>query len=236
MDHVIIVAAGSGERLGAGVPKALVEVAGAPLVAWSIRAAAACPRVAGIVVAAPREHVELMRRAIPAGLDVPVVVVQGGSSRQRSVLAALDRVPNDATGIAVHDAARPLITPEAFDSVLAVLEDVPAAIAASPVADTLKRAGTDALVAATIDRAGLWRAETPQAFRAATLRTVFAGADDAELDTATDDASMVEARGVPVLVVDIGAPNLKVTTAADLDVVGALLARVRLDLERSADG
>ncbi len=223
MDYVIVVAAGSGERLGAGIPKALVPIAGAPLVAWSLRAIDRCERVRGVVVAAPEEWVDDVRDAIPPGLRVSVHVVVGGTSRQRSVLAALGAVPDDATAIAVHDAARPLVTAAVFDAVFEALADAPGAIVASPVPDTLKRADADGAIAQTIDRAGLWRAETPQAFRAELFRQVFAEAEADELDRATDDASMVEARGAVIRLVDCGVANLKVTTAADAVIVASLL-------------
>lgn len=223
MIAAIVVAAGSGTRLGGDVPKALIEIAGAPLVAWSLRAIDQCARIGAVVVAAPAGSVDQLRQALPKGLRVQVRVVAGGSSRQRSVAAALAHVPDDAELVLVHDAARPLATPAVFDAVIDALASEDGAIAASPVADTLKRAGTGAVVTETVARAGLWRAETPQGFRAAVLRAAFAAASDDELDRATDCASMVEARGGRVRLVDSGAPNLKVTTPADAVIVAALL-------------
>lgn len=220
MTHAIIVAAGSGSRLGADRPKALVDVGGAPLVAWSARAFAACR---SIVIAGPPGHEDEMARALE-GLDLPpTIVVTGGATRQHSVKRALDRVPPDAERILVHDAARPLVTPRIVRSVIDALDDEEGAIAASPVADTLKRAAGDGVVAATVDRAGLWRAETPQGFRAAVLRRVFDDAGDDLLARSTDCASMVEAAGHRVRLVDSGTPNIKVTTPADAVVVAALL-------------
>lgn len=223
MDYVIVVAAGSGERLGAGMPKALVEIGGAPMLAWSLRTIDRCARVRGVVIAAPPGREHEIRDAIPRGLRVDVTIVAGGTSRQRSVQAALAAVPVDATAVAVHDAARPLVTTAVFDAVFEALDNVAGAMAASPVADTLKRADARGAITQTVDRAGLWRAETPQAFRAEILRSAFADAGDEELDRATDDASMVEARGGTVLLIDSGTPNLKVTTPADAVIAASLL-------------
>ncbi len=219
MVHAVIVAAGSGTRLGADIPKALVPLAGAPLVAWSVRAFAGC---AGVVVTAPPGYETDIADALDDA-PVPVWVIPGGATRQRSVAAGLAHVPADATRILVHDAARPLVTPQIVAAIADALADVDGAIAASPLADTLKRAGDGDLIAATIDRAGLWRAETPQGFRADVIRRVFAEADDDTLDTATDCASMAEAAGVPVRLVASPTPNPKVTTPADAVIVAALL-------------
>jgi len=201
------------------MPKALVPLAGAPLVAWSVRAFAAC---AGVVITAPSGYENAIAEAV-ADAPVAVTVVTGGATRQRSVAAGLSAVPDDATRVLVHDAARPVVTPQIVAAVVDALDDVDGAIAASPLADTLKRAGDGDLIAQTLDRAGLWRAETPQGFRAEVLRRVFADADDATLDTATDCASMAEAAGVPVRLVASETPNPKVTTPADAVVVAALL-------------
>jgi 2-C-methyl-D-erythritol 4-phosphate cytidylyltransferase len=103
-----------------------------------------------------------------------------------------------------------------------------AIIAAAPVADTLKRADAQGNVDATVDRAGLWGAQTPQVFRAHVIRSVFATADDAELDSATDCAGMAERRGIGVAMLDPGAPNMKVTTQADLRLVEVLLGSGRI--------
>lgn len=220
MTHAIIVAAGSGSRLGADRPKALVDVAGAPLVAWSARAFRDCR---SIVIAAPPGHEEDVAHALE-GLDLPpTMVVTGGETRQHSVNIALARVPEEAERILVHDAARPLVTPRIVRSVSDALDADDGAVAASPVADTVKRATPGGHVSETVDRTGLWRAETPQGFRADVMRRVFAAADDAALGEATDCASMMERAGYRIRLVDSVTPNMKVTTAADAVVVAALL-------------
>jgi 2-C-methyl-D-erythritol 4-phosphate cytidylyltransferase len=205
------------------MPKALVPLGPRPLVAWSLIALAACDRVDGIVLASPSGQETPMRMAVGEAGGESLVVVAGGATRQRSVAAALEAVPVDATEILVHDAARPLVTPALIAAVLDGLVGAEGAIAATPVADTLKQGDDGMIITGTVDRAGLWRAETPQAFHADVLRRAFALADDETLDSATDCASMVEALGGRVRLVASGAPNLKVTTPADLAVAEQIL-------------
>ncbi len=205
------------------MPKALVPMGGRPLVAWSLIALAECDLIDGIVLAAPPGHETTMRMAVGEAGGEGLVVVSGGSTRQRSVAAALAAVPREATEILVHDAARPLITPQLVETVLEGLVDVEGAIAATPLADTLKYGDRDQIIKGTVDRAGLWQAQTPQAFHADVLRRAFELADDEVLETATDCASMVEALGGRVRLVAWGSPNLKVTTPADLEQAQTLL-------------
>lgn len=223
----IIVAAGSGERLGAGMPKAFVRVAGLPLVAWSMRALDDAPSVGPVVIVAPPGAEREMAAAIGSGTRAHAIV-PGGSSRQRSVAAGIAALPDDVDAIAVHDAARPLITPLMVERLIRGLSSADGVIAAAPVPDTLKRATPDGTVDATVDRAGLWGAQTPQVFRAPAIRAVFAAADDAELDSATDCARMAERRGMTIALIDLEAPNLKVTTRADLRLAEVLLGSGRI--------
>jgi 2-C-methyl-D-erythritol 4-phosphate cytidylyltransferase len=214
MTVALIVAAGSGERLGAGRPKALVELAGAPLLQWSIDALQALHGLSEIVV------------AMPAGTPPPpgVSAVEGGPVRSDSVRRAL-AAAGEAELVLVHDAARPLLTPELARAVIAALErdeQADAAIAAAPVTDTVKRVDGDRAVTETLDRSQLWAVQTPQVFRRAALERALAVEDD-ELARATDDAWLVERRGGRVIVVPSIHPNLKVTTPLDLRVAELLL-------------
>jgi 2-C-methyl-D-erythritol 4-phosphate cytidylyltransferase len=202
----LIVAAGSGERLGASRPKAFVTLAGKPMVEWSVDALRAVPSVERIVVALPDGE------AAPEG----TTGVPGGAVRSASVRAALAAAgPGDP--VIVHDAARPLVTPEVVEGTLAALTDgdADAAIAAAPVADTIKAADTDGTVRATLDRSRLWAVQTPQTFRRAALERAL-DVDDDTLAAATDDAWLVERTGGTVRVVSASPENVKVTTAADL--------------------
>jgi 2-C-methyl-D-erythritol 4-phosphate cytidylyltransferase len=212
----VIAAAGSGERLGAGGPKAFVPLAGRPMIEWSIDAFRASASVRSIVVAAPPGHIHDL-----GGSDLGVVA--GGATRAESVANALAAVGTDL--VAIHDAARPLLTPGLVEALVADLDADPEAagvIAAAPITDTVKRARPSGEIAETLDRSELWAAQTPQLFRTAALRAALA-VDEATRDAATDEAMLVEAAGGRVLIHPTGADNLKVTTPHDLTVAELLL-------------
>ena len=209
----LLVAAGSGSRLGATVPKAFVEVAGRPMVEWSLDALRAAG-VSEIVIALPAAA------AAPAGC----VGVRGGQTRSASVRAALDAAgPGD---VVVHDAARPLVEPSLFTRVVAALEHADCAIAAARVVDTIKEADEAGVVVATHDRSRLWAVQTPQAFRREALEAAL-GVDEAILARATDDAWLVERAGGTVRIVESSPENFKVTTPHDLRVAQRILAERR---------
>jgi 2-C-methyl-D-erythritol 4-phosphate cytidylyltransferase len=223
----ILVAAGAGVRMGAGRPKALIPLAGRPMLAWSLDALERSARIDGIVVVVPDGAVDEARAAL-GPRAAAWTIMPGGDSRAASVRAGLGAAPHELERVLVHDAARPLLRAELVGAVLDGLEGADGAIAAAPVADTLKRVGDDLLVTGTVRREGLWGAQTPQAFAAAPLRRAVEGAAAAgRLHEATDCASLVEAAGGRVRIVPSGAPNLKVTTPADLAVAEALLAGAR---------
>ena len=209
MAVALLVAAGSGERLGAGRPKAFVVLAGRPMVEWSLDALRAAG-IADVVVAAP-----------PGESVSGATVVPGGATRSESVRAALAAAPPG--DVVVHDAARPLVTPDLFAAALAALEGADCAIAAAPVTDTVKEAGEDRLVTATLDRSRLWAIQTPQAFRRSALERALAVGDEM-LGQATDDAWLVERTGGTVRVVESTPANFKVTTPHDLRIAEYLLA------------
>lgn len=185
---------------------------GRPLVDWSVAALAAVPEIVAIVIALPPGE------AAPAG----TVGVLGGQQRSHSVRAALAAAPSDIDAVLVHDAARPLVTPELASACLAALSGVDAAIAAAPLSDTVKEADGDRVVR-TLDRTRLWAVQTPQAFRRDTLARALDQPDDV-LGAATDDAALVEAAGGAVRLVPASRWNLKVTRAEDLRVAELLLA------------
>ena len=219
----LIVAAGSGERLGAGRPKAFVVLAARPLVAWSLDALAAAgvPRA---VVAVPPGHGAAAEEALAgaaAAFPLGLALVEGGATRSESVRNAL-AAAGDVEAVVVHDAARPLATPELFRRTLAALAETDAAIAAARIADTVKEAGPDGLVARTHDRSRLWAIQTPQAFRAAILRRALDVPAEV-LAQATDDAWLVERAGGSVRIVEAPPSNLKVTTPHDLLIAEQLL-------------
>jgi 2-C-methyl-D-erythritol 4-phosphate cytidylyltransferase len=208
----LIVAAGSGERLGADGPKAFVVLARRPMLEWSVAALRAVDAIDEIVV------------ALPEGASAPegCVGVPGGATRSRSVKAALAASSGDP--VLVHDAARPLLDTALVRATLDALDGVDAAIAAAPVTDTVKRAGEDRLVVETLDRSALWAVQTPQVFRREALVRAL-GAPDDVIDAATDDAWLIERMGGTVRVVEASAGNIKVTTPLDLELAELLLAR-----------
>jgi 2-C-methyl-D-erythritol 4-phosphate cytidylyltransferase len=221
--RAIIVAAGRGERMGGSAPKAFLSLAGAPMLAHSARAFDAAASVSAITVVVPADRVDEARELL-RGLQKPVTVVAGGERRQDSVRRGLDAVPEDFDGIVlVHDAARPLVDVALIDLVAAVAGRAGAAIPVLPVADTIKRI-EDGIVRATVDRAALSAAQTPQGFDIALLREAY---DVAERDGTplTDEAMAIERLGRPVRAVPGSARNRKITTADDLAWAEDVLAR-----------
>ena len=206
----LLVAAGSGERLGASRPKAFVTLAGRPMLEWSVAALRAAG-LSEIVVALPDGE------AAPAGC----VGVPGGETRSASVRAALAAAGEG--DVVVHDAARPLVDPALFTAALTALAGADAAVAAAQATDTIKEAGPDHRVTATLDRSRLWAIQTPQAFRRSALERALDVGDDV-LARATDDAWLVERAGGSVVVVPSTPANFKVTTPHDLTVAELLLS------------
>lgn len=220
----IVVAAGSGERLGADRPKAFASLGGRPLLAESVERLGACGWVDAIVIVAPpgwEEPAILLVEELAA--DSVSAVVAGGATRADSVRLGLAEVPEDAVVVLVHDAARPLVPDAVVDRLLAALgEGWDGVVPTLPVADTVKRLDDGGRVVETLDRSRLALVQTPQAFTAAALRDAYAG----DVVGATDCASLLEARGRRVLAVE-GDPRLvKVTTPSDLARVEQLLADV----------
>jgi 2-C-methyl-D-erythritol 4-phosphate cytidylyltransferase len=211
----LIVAAGLGERLGAGRPKALVELAGRPLLHWSLDILGAVEEIERVVV------------ALPAGIEAPegTVGVLGGAVRSESVLRALE-ASGAGDPVLVHDAARPLLSIELVKATLAAIgrKGIDAAIAAAPVTDTIKQADGEGVVTQTLDRAGLWAVQTPQVFRRKALERALDVSEEV-LAEATDDAWLIERAGGRVAIVPATKGNLKVTTVLDLELAELLLAR-----------
>jgi 2-C-methyl-D-erythritol 4-phosphate cytidylyltransferase len=209
-----------------------VPLAGRPLVEWSIAAMRAARGVRSIVVACPPGHVHDL-----GGHDLGVV--DGGATRSQSVANALAAVGTEL--VAIHDAARPLVTPALVEDVIATLAADPeadGAIAATPVTDTIKRTGLSAdrssdlgaysrrnasiEVEGTVDRGRLWAAQTPQVFRSEALRRAL-GADPSRVEAATDEAMLIEVAGGRVLIHPSSPENVKVTTRFDFEVAEMIL-------------
>lgn len=228
----MIAAAGSGERLGAGGPKAFATLAGRPLLDHSLLAVAACEAIDRVVIAVPAGHLDTALERLTAVGGLEGEAVAGGETRADSVRAALALVETEL--VLIHDAARPLVESELFDAIVARLSadaEADAVIAAAPIVDTVKRSsrphqGLDAgLVEVTIPREDLWAAQTPQGFRSDRLRDAQARAESAgSLTQATDEATLIEAAGGNVLLQRSPASNIKITGPADIRLATALLA------------
>jgi 2-C-methyl-D-erythritol 4-phosphate cytidylyltransferase len=232
----LILAAGRGERLGARMPKARVPLGGRWMMLWSIDVLRQLPEIERLVIALPARSARAIRewdipppspRYVAAPSSPEILTVPGGATRSESVRLALAAAgPGDP--VLVHDAARPLLTVELAQETLAALAgeagaQLDGAIAAAPVADTIKRA-REGVVDETLDRSSLWAVQTPQVFRRAALERALDVPADV-LAQATDDAWLVERAGGRVGIVPSSNANLKVTTQLDLQVAELLIGR-----------
>jgi 2-C-methyl-D-erythritol 4-phosphate cytidylyltransferase len=215
---VVIVAAGVGVRAGPGEPKQFRPIHGVPMLLRALRPFTSHPGVAQVVVALPGVYVDRPPEWLAKLLGDRLKLVPGGDTRARSVRAALAALPGDLAVILVHDAARPFVSRQTIDAVLARARAGVGAVAALPVGDTLKEVD-DARIVGTVARDRLWRAQTPQGFPREMLEQAYA-----QLGTSspTDDAALCEAAGFPVEVVLDGPENLKVTTLEDFRIAEAL--------------
>src|SRR5690606_2463231 len=198
------------------------EIGGVPMLLRALRPFVSHPEVLQVVVALPAMHAAAPPDWL-AGLGGDgLTFVAGAAERQGSVMKALAALAPECETVLVHDAARPFVGRATIDGVIAVARGGTAAVAAVPVSDTLKEAGTDRVVRRTVPRDGLWRAQTPQGFPRALLARALGGTGQAA--EATDDAMLVEGLGEPVQLVSDSAVNFKVTTAEDLALAEAWAA------------
>ena len=218
----IVVAAGHGSRFGR--PKQLVELAGKPMIAWSVEAFAAMPEIAELVIVTEPEFAERMESVAHARVQhASMQVVRGGEDRQASVRHGIAALSEHVAGILVHDGARPLVQTADVRAGMRPVRPGTAALLATPVVDTIKVAGADGLVTRTLDRATLWAAQTPQFATARDLRRAHADALRHELPSATDDAALLERAGLDVVIVESSPDNFKLTLPGDLVRADALL-------------
>lgn len=225
---VVVVAAGRGDRLGGDVPKQFRPIAGVPLLLRALRPFLAHPDVADVVAVLPAAAAESPPPWLAELLGERLRVVAGGATRMDSVEAGLRALPAGAVIVLVHDGARPFPDPWVITEVIAAARRGTAAIAAIPLADTVKEsangtAGSHARVARTLPRDGLWRAQTPQGFSRALLEKAYAAARAGGY-VGTDCASLVEQLGAEVLLIPDMITNFKVTTVNDLRLAEAVAA------------
>lgn len=221
---VLLPAAGTGERAGAGVPKQFRAIGGVPMLLRAIRPFASHPRVGAIVVALPPADAHRPPPWLADLVGARLSVVPGGATRAASVRAALAALDAACHIVLVHDAARPFVAVETVDAVIAAATQGVAAVPAVPVTDTLKQVDDGLRVTQTVGRAGLWRAQTPQGFPRVMLEEAYRRAGEPGL-RATDDAALAEAAGFPVAVVPDRPTNIKITTGDDFALAEALASR-----------
>ena len=223
---VIIPAGGTGSRFGHSTPKQFLDLAGTPVLVRTCRAFLELSAIRLVVVAVPAAHREaalaLLARHLDADAMARLRVTVGGATRQDSVRAGLRMLPADIGLVLVHDAARPLVDRATIERCLDTAHRCGAAIAAVPVADTLKQVDPVGRIVHTVDRSSLWQAQTPQGARRNLLERASAEADRTGL-VCTDEAALLEAAGMPVQVVEGSGRNLKITRPGDLQVAAALL-------------
>jgi 2-C-methyl-D-erythritol 4-phosphate cytidylyltransferase len=226
----LIVAAGASRRLAGAVPKQFRDICGRPLVAWTISRFEKAVSVDEIVLVVPEEHLLYANEKVvnPFGFVKVTKIVPGGESRRESVLKGLERLPISTGLVAIHDGARPFVLPEDIDRVVALAGTEKAAILAIRATDTVKRA-EQGYIFATLSRESLFLAQTPQVFGYDMIitahRELAAKADSGDDLGFTDDASIIEARGFKIRIVEPRHPNMKVTTADDLEVAKLILER-----------
>lgn len=219
-------AAGSGSRLGAGIPKQYLELRGRPILSWTLARLCAQPQIAGVAVALAADDRHWPACEFAAHPKIRTAV--GGAERAHSVLNCLRRLAQDAATedwVLVHDAARPCVRRGDIDALIAaVAEDATGGILALPVRDTLKRAGAGDRIEATVDRAGLWQALTPQLFRLGALtQAIEAALGRGQL--ITDEAQAMELAGARPLLVRGHSDNIKITHGDDLALAELFLGR-----------
>jgi 2-C-methyl-D-erythritol 4-phosphate cytidylyltransferase len=216
----VFVMAGSGTRLGADVPKAFVPLGGKAMWRHAADTFASIATCRTIVLVAPADRVEEVRRAMPSA-----IVVDGGERRQDSVRHGLAAIPAGVGVVAIHDAARPFVTREAILAAVSQASITGAAASAVPVRDTIKRVKAG-VIAETLDRSVLWQAQTPQCFRLDVIRSAHAAAEAQGWDV-TDDCALLERLGHAVAVVRGDVWNFKITEPDDLSAAEAFLAHRR---------
>lgn len=223
MNSAIIVAAGQGTRMGPGVDKLFLEVAGLPVVGHTLKCFGAAPGIQEIVIVAREDQLSTFEELAGAlRLNKPFRVVAGGKERQDSVWKGLEALSPQSELVAIQDGARPCTSPELIAATLDAARDSGAAVAAQRVSDTIKQSDDGRVISQHLERARLWSVQTPQTFRVEIIRRALAAVRQRGLSV-TDDTAACEAIGQAVRLVESVAPNPKVTMPGDLAYIGMLL-------------
>ena len=221
--HLLIAAAGSGKRMGASCNKLLLQLAGRPVLAWTIDAALAANEIKWIgIVGQPVDKSSIME--LVEGASKPIHWINGGSTRQESVQLGLAALPSQAKHVLIHDGARCLVEPELINTCAKLVVEGVAVITATPLTDTVKRVDSQGFIIDTPERSELWAAQTPQGFSVPELSKGHQQALEKNWNV-TDDASIYESLGWPVRILNAGPYNIKVTTPFDMIVAEAVIAK-----------
>ena len=224
---VVVVAAGAGVRAGPGEPKQFRPILGVPMLLRALRPFTSHPEVAHVVVALPPAYVERPPEWLAKVLGERLSLVAGGAQRADSVRAGLAALPGEAVVILVHDAARPFVGRTTIDVVIGRARAGVGAIAAIPLADTLKEVVEERRIKRTVERERLWRAQTPQGFPRSMLESAYGRRTSGKSAAPTDDAEVCERAGFPVEVVTDSPHNVKITTTDDFRIAEALARELR---------
>ena len=222
--YLLIPAAGSGRRMGSDRNKLLLPLLGRPILAWTLQAAEDAASIDWIgIIGQPIDFPDFNAILTSLNLTKPVVLIQGGSTRQASVYQGLQALPESAEQVLIHDGARCLATPELFNRCSEALQTCEGLIAAVTVKDTIKVVDTDLRVTGTPDRTYLWAAQTPQGFQVDLLKACHEKGLQYQWEV-TDDAALFEKCGLQVKIVPGEETNLKVTTPVDLAIAQFVLS------------
>jgi 2-C-methyl-D-erythritol 4-phosphate cytidylyltransferase len=222
--YLLIPAAGIGKRMGSSRNKLLLEVRSQPIIAWTLKAAAAASTIQWIgIISQPNDWLDFKAIIADLKLTKPVELIIGGSTRQESVYNGLQALPAAAEQVLIHDGARCLVTPDLLNSCAQAIRQCPGLIAAVPVKDTIKVVNENGIIQSTPDRQQLWAAQTPQGFNVKLLKQCHAEGVSQGWEV-TDDAALFERCGIEVRIVEGEETNLKVTTPQDLAIAEFILS------------
>jgi 2-C-methyl-D-erythritol 4-phosphate cytidylyltransferase len=223
MIYGIIVAAGKSERMGPDVDKVFLSLGTRPVLAYSLLAFEQCPLIDGVVLVVRKDRMDAARGLVQMfGCAKVRSVVAGGASRQVSVMNGLGELGDDVSVVAVHDGARPCVTPDIIAETVKSAKRHGSGVAAVKITDTIKEVDRGVTVSRTVDRAKLWAVQTPQTFKVSALVAAYKHVAAKGL-AITDEASAVEAAGGEVRLVPASLANIKITTPDDLALVATLL-------------
>lgn len=228
----IIVSAGKGQRLGAGLKKQFLSLGDKPILSHTLVPFERCPLIRSILVVVGEEDLEFCLKEViePYHYQKVSKIIPGGRRRQDSVKKGIEALPEDTEIIVIHDGVRPFVTQEMIEASIQEATRSGAVVVAVPVKETIKMASAEGVVLQTLERSSLWQVQTPQAFQAHILRKAYSTSSLEEISV-PDDAALVERLGVKVRLLPGSYSNIKITTQEDL-----MLAQLILQMESKSKG